>query len=494
MRGVFEQLDALNAQPFTTLLVAYSGGLDSHSLLCLTTHWLESLPAHKRPELRAIHIDHGLHAASSDWAQRCGTVCRQLSVTLDIVRVEVRARGSLESAARSARYEIFENRLTAQGVLLQGHHLDDQAETILHRLVLGHGLQGLSGIPVSRVLGRGSLHRPFLAAGLGRYDVEQVEKRLVALGMPMHPVEDPSNTDTSFDRNYLRHAVLPTLLSRWPAARIRMYQSSQYLSDAAELCETLAELDLGRAAQGISRFIGSDYAGRLPLSELYPWPESRQRNLLRYWLKRQSLSLSEGAWAELLDVVERSASDSGQQAHFELAGDGNHDCGANVEPQSWCLSLYQQTLFVHQGIKQSREAGDHAGSLACFDTSVPDAGLWPMYSTIIAPQPGQVVSCRPRTGATLVKVAGRARTTTLKKLLSERRLLPWERDVLPLICYDGEPVCMPGVFVSAAYAPSVADNSDDVAKARTRRLLTVAWRSHGFAPAQHMVVIPPVIQ
>ncbi|GAA3969848.1 tRNA lysidine(34) synthetase TilS [Allohahella marinimesophila] len=489
---VFERLDALTADSASSFSIAYSGGLDSHLLLCLSVRWWQDLPERERPSLRAIHVDHGLQAASSEWAQRCMSACDLLGVPLDIVPVKVHARGSSEAAARLARYGVFEAHLPAQGVLLQGHHLDDQAETVLYRLALGHGLDGLSGIPQCRVLGQGGLFRPFLAAGLQRRDLELLEITLVGSGMPPHPVNDPSNTDTVHDRNYLRHVLLPPLLSRWPSALARMNQSAQYLSEAAELCETLAELDLVQVEKGACEVLGSDYLARLPLSELYQWPVPRQRNLLRYWLKQQSLSLSEGGWAELLGAVERSSHDSGHQANVELAespasqsSSKPHDlpgarCGETRLPQPVLLSLYQRALFIHIAGPDRQTAG----SLGIFAGSSPEGDcVWPMHSTVIAPEPGQIVSCEPRAGAIRIKVAGRHKSTTLKKLLSERRLLPWERDALPLICYDGEPVSMPGVFVSAAHSPDTASTGADATAVTSRPLLTFAWCSNGYGLA-----------
>ena len=146
----------LNLTPWrnaTTWRIAFSGGLDSTVLLHLLAHLAktQSLPA-----LSAIHVHHGLQAAADAWPEHCQSVCDALGVPLQVVRVQVQPGASLERAARDARYGAFIEATQANEVLLTAQHRDDQAETLLFRLLRGAGVRGLSGMPRQRPLGQGA--------------------------------------------------------------------------------------------------------------------------------------------------------------------------------------------------------------------------------------------------------------------------------------------------------------------------------------------------
>lgn len=190
--------------------VAYSGGCDSHVLLSLAVQWAASQPA---VSLGALHVNHGLLPQADAWARHCQHVCDGLGIPLITQKVTVADDGrGLESAARQARYDAFEQSMEEQDWLLQGHHQDDQAETVLYRLLRGAGPRGLSGIPRYRRLQRGHLLRPLLSC-------PQSTLRAWAVDHELHYIVDPSNDDVGLDRNYLRAEVLPRIAERWPGFR-----------------------------------------------------------------------------------------------------------------------------------------------------------------------------------------------------------------------------------------------------------------------------------
>jgi tRNA(Ile)-lysidine synthase len=259
--------------------VALSGGLDSTVLL----HLLASLAQREAlPPLSAIHIHHGLQAAADAWPAHCRELCAALSVPLQVEYVQVTPGASLERAARDARYAAFSARLGADELLLTAQHRDDQAETLLFRLLRGAGVQGLSAMPVSRALGAGRLVRPLLSCSRDELMAYAHEHKLTW-------VEDPSNTDERFSRNYLRRQVLPALLSRWPQASVNMARSAAHLSEAAQLLDELAQQDIV-AAQVPAEFIWLS----LPSLAL---PALRQRNALRYWLRPLTAMPDSEHWA-----------------------------------------------------------------------------------------------------------------------------------------------------------------------------------------------------
>ena len=191
------------------LVVGFSGGADSHSLL----HALVELSRREDlPPVIALHVNHGLHEDANAWTTHCAAVASDLGVEFHERVVSVDAGASPEAQARDARYTVFESFLDAGDVLLLGHHLDDQVETVLFRLIRGAGPSGLAGIPEQRPLGRGLLVRPLLA--ITRAQIEDY-----AVFHELSFLNDSSNVDTRYDRNFLRHKVLPLIESRWPGYR-----------------------------------------------------------------------------------------------------------------------------------------------------------------------------------------------------------------------------------------------------------------------------------
>ena len=288
--------------------IAFSGGLDSTVLLHLLAQLAktESLPT-----LSAIHVHHGLQAAADAWPQHCQSVCDTLGVPLRIERVTVKPGASLEQAARDARYALFGSLTQANDVLLTGQHRDDQAETLMFRLLRGAGVRGLSGMPGERPLGQGVLVRALL-------DIPRAELEAYALAHQLRWIEDPSNQDSQFSRNYLRQQVMPLLTERWPQAQASMARSAGHLREAQGLLDELAQMDLAQA-QTPDEFawLGLPSLVLAPLAEL---SAARQRNALSHWLEpltRLPDTDHWSAWRSLCDAAQ-SASPVWRLADGEL--------------------------------------------------------------------------------------------------------------------------------------------------------------------------------
>jgi tRNA(Ile)-lysidine synthase len=261
------QLTALlPAFPDVSLCVALSGGVDSTALLAAL--------ATKRPralKLRALHVDHGLRTASKQWAAHCRALARDLDVPLKVLTTKVeRPRGvSLEAAARDARYRLLATALHPGEVLLTAHHADDQLETVLLQLLRGSGLPGISAMPALAPFADGSLARPLLSRSRA-----ELETWVRARGLKW--VEDDTNVDESFDRNYLRLRVLPLIRDRWPGSATAVARSARHAAEAQALLDTLARADVDRASYGES----------LSIKSLRALPPDRLRNALRFWITR----------------------------------------------------------------------------------------------------------------------------------------------------------------------------------------------------------------
>ena len=270
--------------------IAFSGGLDSSVLLHLLADWARH---EELPPLYAIHVHHGLQPAGDAWPAHCARVCEQLGMALEVVRVQVMPGASLEQAARSARYQAFCERLKPCEVLLSAQHRDDQAETLLFRLLRGAGVRGLAAMPASRPLGQGSLVRPLL-------DCSRAKLQAYAQSHGIAWIEDPSNADERFSRNFLRRQVMPLLAERWPQVTANIARSAGHLGEAQQLLDELAAMDLA-TVHGVSacpRFI----LPSLDLSAVSALSDARQRNLLRHWLAPLTRLPDSDHWAGWCDL------------------------------------------------------------------------------------------------------------------------------------------------------------------------------------------------
>ena len=264
-----------------SLVVGLSGGVDSVVLL----HAAKA----SHPSVAALHVHHGLSPDANAWEAFCEELCAAWSIPLRVVRVDVERQSAdgLEAAARRARHEAYARQ--PEDWILLGHHRGDRAETLLFNLLRGAGVRGAGAMPERS----GRLLRPLL--DMGRSDILDYAK---AHGLRW--VDDHSNADTRFARNYLRHDVLPTVLRRFPAAEQRLASAAARFAEAADLLDELAVIDLGSHE--------TSFPVDLELFERLAEP--RARNVLRYLLVRQGVGIpSEERLAEALRQCLQAAPD-----------------------------------------------------------------------------------------------------------------------------------------------------------------------------------------
>ena len=421
-------------------VVALSGGLDSvvllHSLCALRAQGLFT------SALSALHINHNLSPSAQQWQAFCQQTCADWQVSLQTEAVEVNASGSLETAARNSRYQAFRELLQADELLLMAHHLDDQIETVLFRLIRGAGAQGLTGIPAQRQLGSGRLLRPLLQYGRAE----------LAAYAAMHQLawqEDESNSDQQHDRNYLRHQVLPQIEQRWPDYRQSWRKSLALLSENDDLQKQLGAIDLRDATTEM---------GGISVAVMQGLGSARQRNLLRCWL--QQLGVSDPGWNTLHQFVSEFIPGVSRGSKFAL--------------ESCDVYQHQAQLFA---VRPLPEPGLEAQTLRLDDGAI-DFSLNGNGRLRIEASQGEGICPLPhalqvkyREGGESLKLKGRPQKK-LKQLLQESGMPPWQRQRVPLLFADAELVCVPGVGIAESYLAQSGQNARQVVWAAPTQLLT----------------------
>ncbi|HEY5682951.1 MAG TPA: tRNA lysidine(34) synthetase TilS [Sulfuricaulis sp.] len=420
-------LHRLGLSSATPLKVAFSGGLDS----CVLLHALGSLRESQGLTISAVHVNHGLHPDSPDWARRAQQYCERLNIPCVLERIEitrVREHG-LEAAARQARYACLARHISNGEVLLTAHQADDQAETLLLQLLRGTGMQGLAAMPAIMAFHAGQLARPLL-------DFTRAQLMTYAAQEKLQWIEDSSNDDLRLSRNYLRHQVFPRLEVHWPGAVRRIAHSAGMAAEAIVLLDELAESDwiLARGTEDRS----------LSVSALRRLPPPRQRHLVRYWLRRQGFLAPTAAHLKqvLAQIMQEPRSRSAV-----IRWPGAEVC------------RYRDTLVAMRPRTGADSAWRNHWNLID-PLEIPGVGMLCAEASQGNGLSRERVGRSPvivglRRGGEVCRLPGRAHHHKLKKLLQEAGVPPWERNRLPLVYVNGELAAIGERWVCEPYAARV---------------------------------------
>ena len=424
-KAVHEALSELGGQP---LLVGLSGGMDSTVLL----HALATSRVDADTGLRALHVHHGLHEDADQWSEHCLRLCASLGVPCSIEHVRVRRDSGqgMEGAARDARYAAFAKHLHAGESLVLAHHQDDQAETVLLRLLRSSGSDGLAAMRRQRKLADGALLRPLL--GLAR---SQLLAYANSHGLSW--CDDPSNHDDGPDRNFLRHQVMPLLRQRWPQAASALSQSATLLAGDARL--------LGEEAdRRLALVVDRDNPAVLRIPALLELDPAWRARVLRRWLDRQQLPpLRRRAFALIAEQLLAGSADGAGQYRWSGAvlrrwRDGLHASWKPDAPPGRWQRPWDGTGSLELpvgGTLQFKPVDAHA------TTNESSVSLT-----------GEFGACRvaSREGGERIRLPGRAHSHSLKQQLQQRHVVPWRRERMPLLfAGDGELLSAGDLIVSA---------------------------------------------
>lgn len=418
------QIIALIPLDAEKIIIAYSGGVDSHVLL----HLLAS-NEQLRPKVTAVYINHGLQPEADLWADHCQAIALSLQVGFKAIKVNITTDSarSIEELAREARYQAFKPLLNDGGVILLAQHREDQLETVLLQLFRGAGVQGLSGMPLITPFGNGVMCRPLL-------DVSKLDINQYAIENTLQWVDDPSNKSNDFDRNFLRNKILPELKQKWPAIDKTVSRSARHCANAHQLSETLA-------ANFYQKIINLDLT--LNISEFIKGDNQLQRLGIRQWFKCNQLRMPAEKIVQcvITEVIQAAVSRSPELR-------GKTYIIRRYRDKLYCLKKTDNSILYHELLWPNETKRLNISSELTLLINESDHGV---SKTVWE---SAVVSVKFRQGSEKIRLPGREGRHTLKKLYQEKGIPPWQRDKIPLIYLDNQLAAIADLWVSAEFMNS----------------------------------------
>lgn len=401
------------------IVIAYSGGVDSHVLLHICASQVKI-----RSRILAVYVNHGLQAVADDWAQHCRQQADALEVRYLCLNVNAKAANgeSPEAAARNARYQALQSVIDRGDCLLLAQHREDQLETMLLQLFRGAGVQGLAAMPVSIPFAGGTLVRPLLT-------VAQADILTYAQQHGLKWIEDPSNQSSDFDRNYLRNQIVPLLKQRWPSVDKTVARSAQHCGAASALLDDWGQRFLGCIINPTNK--------SLDIEQLKQCTELQSNWLLRQWFKILGLKPPSQA---LLQTIKQQL----------LTAHGN--ANPEIRTQAHLLRKYRQQLFCLPERQCLALQTSHD-----WPSTMPAISLPNNYVLSRIPASSGLaqklwhhakISLQPRRGGEKIKLPGRDGQHCLKKLFQEAGIPPWERETRPLVYIDDRLAAVAGLWIA----------------------------------------------
>lgn len=396
-------------------LLAYSGGLDSHVLLHIFAELRSSYSYH----LSAIHINHSINSHAEQWTEHCAKVCAELNINFITRTLSISHSNNLEEQLRQHRYQLLENSLEANAVLLTAHHQNDQAETILLQLCRGAGVSGLAAMPRIKPFGLGFHARPLL-------DFTREDLLQYANDHQLKWIEDESNNNSQFTRNFLRHEILPLLSKRWPTVTQTLARSAGNCADAQQFIEM--------SAQQLLKNMQGTISGTLSVKKILLLNQIEQRHVLRAWIDQAKFLMpSTTKMQQILQTLLHARADKMP-----------HVSWGNVE-----IRRYRDNLFIMPQLTQH-------------DTNqvIP----WDLSQPLILPGIGKLealsghdlknVTVQFRKGGEMLCLPGRKHHHELKKVFQMWGVLPWLRDRIPLVYKDDTLISVVGYWIAEEFRAS----------------------------------------
>ncbi|PMH41086.1 tRNA lysidine(34) synthetase TilS [Vibrio sp. 10N.286.49.B3] len=426
----FQQKMNHHRQPQSRLILALSGGVDSRVLLDLLAQYRA---IHPQVECFAVHVHHGLSGNADDWAMQCQTWGKEnnIPVFIERVKLDMASGDSIEQMARDARYQSLAKHIAHGDLLLTGQHSDDQLETFLLALKRGSGPKGLSSMPEIMPLAQGSMLRPLLH--VSRHDIESY-----ASEHNLDWVEDESNQDKRFDRNFIRHDISPALIHRWPNIKQAVQRSASLCAEQESLLDEL----LTPIFNGM---LGPE--GQLSIEKLTTQSELSRNRLIRMWFSHAGQPMpSRDQLTSIWQQVALAQSDAAPQ----------FICSHKI------IRRFQQHLYF---IDDYQDLSNFSQSLSCDKACHLPDGLGTITLAMNASDPltcwsGKIdrkalnhpleIHFNPE--GLVAHPNGRGHSRKVKKLFQEYSIPPWQRKRLPVVMCGDQVVAIVGLFIDKQYA------------------------------------------
>ncbi|HCH69695.1 MAG TPA: tRNA lysidine(34) synthetase TilS [Colwellia sp.] len=437
---------AISKYPKTPLVIAYSGGVDSQVLL----HALAKLKHEKKlPNIITVcHVNHGLSANATKWLNFAEQSCQKLNLPFIAcqVNIQTQPQQSLEALAREARYQALQSIYDEQSLIFTGHHRDDQAETFLLALKRGSGLKGLSAMVPETKQDKDILVRPLL-------NISRAEIVYYAKQNQLDWVEDESNSDTHFDRNFIRQKIMPLLNERWPSIAQTINRSSSHCLEGQLLLNELAEQDL--VSSQLSELC-------LSVSELSKLSTARFNNLIRYFLCQHNYLMP--STKQLAQVYQQLFANEDKNPAVKVANNylRRYKKALYLTADFIDVSDWQTHICCYEkesvAIAKVIELPDGLGKLT-FSNSRQSFELSKSGQRIALPSKAQKVTLSFGHSNPTCLPDYRNHSRSLKKVLQELNIPPWQRKRISFLYYDGVLVAAMGYFVCQAFVPHKNDPS-----------------------------------
>lgn len=404
-------------------LIAYSGGLDSHVLL----HAMSQLRAkYSDLEITALHVNHAISPNAKIWSAHCGKICEELNIPLkiNVIPSYLIPKKNIEARLRTIRYQILKENLNSDAVLLTAHNKNDQAETILLQLIRGSGVKGLSGMPMKKKIGGSILIRPLL-------NFTRADLAVYAQQNNLQWVEDESNQNLKFNRNYIRHDILPKLESRWSTVIHTLDRSAKLCSETEDLINEVAEQDIS--------YVIDLKKQALNIAKLQQLSTFRQKNVLRKWLKN-FVELSPGS--VIIQKIQREIIHAREDAKPVMNF-------SNMQ-----IRRYQNYLYLtksNTAPKISSPNWDLQQPFILYEQNMRLIAVKKKGIGLLTANKLTNIAIRFRNPAERFHPHTRQGSHPLKKLFQEWKIPPWQRDQVPLLYVDNELAMVPNYGVAKKF-------------------------------------------
>ncbi len=428
-------VSALSKHPKMPLVIAYSGGVDSQVLLHALAAIKQKTALSKNSNttsntITVCHVNHGLSANAHNWQMFAEQECQKLNLKLKICQVNVQAQAqkSLEALARDARYQALHSVYNEPSRIFTGHHSDDQAETFLLALKRGSGLKGLSAMATQSQQAKGLLIRPLLNISRAQIINYAKEHNLVW-------IEDESNSNTHFDRNFIRNNVMPLLANRWPSIVNTINRSSEHCQEGQILLDELAAEDL--------QICQHDKVSLL-VEKLSDLSKARFNNLIRYFLSLNDCLMPSTEQLSQLCQQLSAATDKNPEVKV-----GNHYFRRYKNVLYLTndfndINDWQADVILHEA-ESFIELPEHLGKLTFLKAELMNVKSG--FQRVALPSKAQKVTIRFNHNNPKCLPDYRNHARSVKKVLQELNIPPWQRKRIPFLYYGDVLVAAIGFFV-----------------------------------------------